>query len=137
RLNDPEQDGYPGVSAYVSTTPPSSPSQDATGLLSARALTASMGATQWTITPAADGKHWATIHDTFTSSIVGCLGGGCSALGATAPTGWTCPERFNKAQFIPATAAYDTCAEILDQRNTLFATNQDGDWPSNASCAEP
>jgi hypothetical protein len=135
RLVDADNDGFPGASAIVSTTAPSSPDQDGAGL-SARAFAVSTGSSRWTITPAADGKHTGTISDNTTNSVVGCTGTACLGLGASAPTVATCPEALNNLQFVPVTAAYDSCAEIVAQRATLF----DGpiaSWSAAAACANP
>jgi len=136
RLVDTDNDGFPGVSAYASISAPSSPDQDATGITSARGFAVSTGTSSWSITPAANGRHAGTISDNTVSSVVGCTGGACFALGSTAPTAAACPEQLNNLQFVPVTAAYDSCAEIVAQRTALF----DGPiatWASAAACTNP
>jgi len=137
RLTDADGDGFPGVSAYVSTSAPSSPDQDATGLLSGRAFAASTGGSRWTLTPAADGRHTGTIADETSNNVVGCTGGACLGLGAVAPTARSCPESLNTLQFVPTTAGTDSCGEIVAQRTTLFGNSQDKSWAEAAACPAP
>lgn len=137
RLTDPDGDGYPGVSVFVDISAPSDPASEPRAFTGGRAMAVSEGSTTWTITPASDGRHRATIADNTTTMVVGCVGTACSGLGATTPRSKVCPEALNKAQFVPVTAAYDTCAEILAQRTSLFVANQDGPWPDGNACSPP
>lgn len=137
RLTDPDADGYPGLSAYVSTSPPSAPDQDATGLLSARAFAVNSGSSRWTITEGANGRHTGTMADATTSVVVGCTGTACAGLGDVSPTVAVCPERLNTMQFVPVAPGYDSCAGMLAQRSTLFSTASDASWAEAAACPSP
>jgi hypothetical protein len=137
RLTDADGDGYPGVSAFVSTNAPASPESEATGLLGARAFAATLVNDRWTVTAGTGGRHWGTIEDSSTSSVVGCTGGACAGLGSGTPVARACPAALNKVQLVPVTASSDTCAEIIAQRSSLFVTTEDGPWPSSAACPAP
>ena len=95
RLLDVDQDGYPGVSAFASTEAPATSSSDAGGFSWARIMLASNPASTWTITPASNGAHSATLFDRGQSSVVGCVGGGiinACGLVTTNPVSTTCPS---------------------------------------------
>jgi hypothetical protein len=138
RLTDPDRDDRPGITLYVSTSPPpANLGAPSGGLTSATVLAAAVGSSRWSITPASNGRHWGTVDDDSRNMVVGCQGGACIGLGSTAPTSRTCPAALNKVQFIPVTGAAATCSSILAQRGSLFDTSQDGPWPSNAACPPP
>jgi hypothetical protein len=48
-----------------------------------------------------------------------------------------CPERLNTLQLVSTTASYDTCAEIVAQRTTLFDASRDASWAEAAACPAP
>ncbi|MET0286083.1 MAG: hypothetical protein ABW352_16500 [Polyangiales bacterium] len=135
RLTDDDADGQPGISAYVSTSAPSAPDQDATGL-SARAFAASRSLSHWTLTPQPNRRHTGTIRDLSQSNLVGCTGLACLGLSATSPATAPCPEALNPLQLVPVTTTSDTCAEIIAQRDTLF-TATDPTWAQVAACPNP
>ena len=138
RLTDPDADGYPGLSAYVATTAPSTPEQDApSGLFGGRVFAAGNGASRWTLTAGANGKHTGTVNDDSTSVVVGCIGGACAGLSDVAPTVKVCPEALNTIQLVPTTASYDSCGEIVAQRGTLFDSTRDASWAAAAACPAP
>jgi hypothetical protein len=136
RLTDDDGDGQPGISAYVSTSAPTSPDQDATGL-SARAFAAARSLSHWTLSPKADKKHTGTIRDLSKSNLVGCTGIACLGLSTTSPATAPCPEALNPLQLVPVTSAADSCAEIIAQRDTLFSTSTDPSWAAAAACPNP
>lgn len=138
RLTDEDGDSFPGLSAYVATSAPTTPDQDVSGgLTTARVFAASTGSSQWTLTPAADRKHTGTITDNTSNVVVGCTGGACGlGLGPVSPAAAACPAALNTLQFIPVTGSTDSCDEILAQRNSLF----DGpiaSWAQAAACPAP
>jgi hypothetical protein len=135
RLTNEDGDEYPGLSALVSTNPPSSPDANPDGL-SGRAFAASTGSSQWAITPSADKKHTGTITDNTSSVIVGCTGTACIGLGGSNPTAAACPAALNTLQFVPVAAGYDACDEILAQRTTLFDAPI-ASWAEAAACPAP
>ena len=138
RLTDPDADGYPGLSANVATSAPSTPDQDApAGLFGGRVFAAGNGASRWTLTAGANGKHTGTVFDDSTSVVVGCTGGACAGLSDVAPTVKVCPENLNTIQFVPTTASYDSCGEIVSQRSTLFDSTKDASWAAAAACPAP
>lgn len=139
RATDADLDGYPGWSRFAALTPPATPASDATGT-GARLLQASNKQTRWTITASGDGRHEATLTDDSPTSIIGCVGSGginmCSFLSGN-PVSATCPQRFNKALFVPASTSSDTCDEIVAARGALFSSANDGSLPSDAACPPP
>jgi hypothetical protein len=135
RLTDEDRDGFPGLSALVSTAAPTSPDQDPNGL-SGRAFAASSGSSSWTITPAADKRHTGTITDNTNNVIVGCTGIACAGLGATNPRAAACPAPLNTLQFVPVMGGYDTCDEIVAQRTALFV-GPIATWAEAAACPAP
>lgn len=138
RLTDEDGDGFPGLSAFVATGAPDSPDEEVSGgLTSARVFAASTGSSQWTITPATDRRHSGTITDNTSNVVVGCTGGACGlGLGAVSPTAAACPARLNTLQFIPTTTGYDSCDEIVAQRETLFNAPIPS-WAEAAACPAP
>ena len=137
RLEDPDADGLPGVTLYVSTTMPNAELDPPTGFASGRVFAVSQGSSRWIITPSANGRHWGTIAEETTQQVVGCRGAACLGLSNTPPRNRVCPESLNKVQFVPVSGASATCASILDNRGSLFVTNQDGPWPDTAACSPP
>lgn len=137
RLVDADGDGNPGISLYASTSAPPAGFGPPSGLIWATVFAASEGSSRWTITPASDGRHRGTIAEDSSNAIVGCTGNACRGLEDAPPRSSTCPAAVNKVQFVPATAASDTCLEIIGSRASLFVTNEDGPWPDNATCPAP
>ena len=135
RLVDTDSDGQPGISINVSTAPPGSPAADPPSL-GGTAYGVSNSRDSWTITPAANGRHTATIADTSTAMLVGCTGIACFGLSSSPVASVSCPQPLNRAQFVPVAANFN-CGSIISQRDTLFATNQDGEWPTTATCSAP
>ena len=74
RVIDLDHDGFPGVSAFASTSPPATPESDASGLSWARLMVVSRAFNTWTITPQDDGRHTATATDSSQPAVVGLQG---------------------------------------------------------------
>jgi hypothetical protein len=136
RLTDVDGDGQPGISAIAATSAPSSPDANAPAL-GGTAYAAIDARGSWLITQASDRRHTATINDTSEAQVVGCTGLACSFLTATPPPSRTCPQATTRVQFIPTTTSFDTCAEIIDQRSTLWNVSQDPAFPDTSACANP
>jgi hypothetical protein len=139
RVVDVDHDGYPGVSAFASTSAPATPESNAGGLSWARLMVASRASNTWTITPADDGRHTGTLMDASQPAVVGCVGGGlinaCSQV-TTNPVNTICPQEFNKATFVPVASNY-TCSLLVTNRSTLFAGVNDGTLPNATVCPAP
>jgi hypothetical protein len=136
RLIDADGDGQPGLSVIAATSAPSAPDASAP-TLGGTAYAAVNALGTWVITPAANGRHTATLDDQGEAQVVGCSGLACSSLASSPPGNRSCPPALNRAQFVPATASSDSCAEIIAARDTLFAQNQDPAWPDATACPPP
>jgi hypothetical protein len=136
RLADIDGDGQPGMSAIAATSAPSSPDANAPAL-GGTVYAALDGRGTWLITQASNGRHTASIADTSEAQVVGCTGLACSFLTATPPPSRTCSAATTRVQFVPTTTSFDTCAEIIAQRSTLWDANQDPPFPDDAACAPP
>jgi hypothetical protein len=136
RLSDIDGDGQPGLSAVAATSAPSAPDANPP-TLGGTAFAAVDAAGTWVITVQSGGKHTATIADTGSAQVVGCTGLACVGLAATPPGTISCPANLNRAQYVPVTADYDTCAEIIAKRDTLFVQNEDPAWPDANACPPP